>query len=369
MISYVITTRDRPAELAWTLEAIYRLGDHAEVGGAEVIVADHASAQPVTIGPALPSGVPVKVIRDTGPSPAAACNAAARAADPRSDWLVLLHDDAHPLHEGLFAALREAHDEAGAIAAEVFRPAPDDAPRHDSGGLPEVFASCAGAVRRDLFLAVGGYDAAMERGGEAADLCARIILAGRRVQLDRRFAVMHRRAGGTDVVADIRRLVRNTVWTIQRYAPADQIDWHVEHALTSLRTTAAHEHAMVGYDQAITDLMVSRARQVRRPLPRAWWDRFTGLHHARRAMEAAQQHGFIDRACFVHPGPGAWAVRQAAFEVGIAECVPSERPDAHIVATLEPGPMLDAMEVPSAPPTRMVAPWLDVLTQSDSARA
>lgn len=364
MIAYVIPTRDRHAELAWTLEAISRLGDHAEVGGAQVLVVDNASATPVTVGPSLPSGVEVRVIRSDANIGAAARNLAAGQAHSDVRWLVMLDDDSHPLHAGLLDAIREAPEEIGAIAGEIFLPAPDGATRHESGGLPEVFIGCAAILRRELFVGLGGYDASFDYYAEEYDLSARIILSGKRLAYDRRFAVLHRKVeAGRDMNRILHRLVRNNAWVIQRYAPADQLDWHMEHTLARYRAIAHAERALPGYERGLAELMTTRSRQVRRPLPRAWWDRFTGLHHARAALRSALDAGRIDRARFVAPGKNEWAVRQAAAELGIAEAPPEAKADAQIVATLSPGPIHDALERGAAArpePARVISPWLAI---------
>lgn len=373
MISYVIPTRDRPAELAWTLEAINRLGDHAAVagavvgegvGGAEVIIADNASSVPVSVGPSLPCGIPVRVIRLDANIGAAARNAAARVADPRSDWLVMLDDDSHPMDDGLLLALAErTHDtETAAVAAEVFVPARHaHGARHEAGGLPEVFIGCAVAIRRELFCTLGGYDEAFDYYAEEYDLSARIILAGLRIAFDPRFRVMHRKVhSGRDMGRILHRLVRNNAWVMRRYAPAVECDWHVEHTLARYRGIADAERAAEGFERGVSDLLESQARQHRRPMPRAWWDRFTGLHHARRALRAAHETEPLGTVELASPGKNEWVVKQAIMELGVRIAAFGERADTVVIATMSPGPMLDAAAELAAtrPDARVVWPWL-----------
>ena len=108
MISYIIPTRNRHQELAKTLDAIDRLGRQIGMGGAEVIVADNASDTPVRLPEQLPCGTGVRTVRLDENSGTAARNIAARHADERSDWLIMLDDDSAPLDSGFEVAIRRA---------------------------------------------------------------------------------------------------------------------------------------------------------------------------------------------------------------------------------------------------------------------
>lgn len=365
MIAYVIPTRDRPAELAWTLEAINRLGDHAAVGGAEVIVVDNASTVPVAAGPCLPCALPVRVIRLGHNAGAAARNTAARAADPRADWLVMLDDDSHPMDDGLLRVLdeRTSDPEIAAVAAEVVVPSRSrhGRARHEAGGLPEVFIGCGVAIRRELFCTLGGYDESFDYYAEEYDLSARIILAGLRIDFDPRFRVMHRKVqDGRDMGRILHRLVRNNAWIMRRYAPAVECDWHVEHTIARYRAIADVERAAEGFERGVADLLGTQSRQHRRPMPRAWWDRFTGLHHARRALRAAHEQEPLGTVEIASPGKNAWVVRQALGELGVRTAGPGERADSVVIATMSPGPMLDAAAdlAVERPGARVVLPWM-----------
>src|SRR5688572_407217 len=154
MISYVLPTRDRPEVLARTLAALGALAGHEAAGGAEVIVVDNASREPAT-GPArLANGLPVRVIRREVNEGAASRNVGAAESSPRSEWVVMLDDDSHPIDTGFIHRLRTAGPEVGAVSADIVLP---HTGRRESGGLPEVFIGCGVAVRRGLFLSLGGY--------------------------------------------------------------------------------------------------------------------------------------------------------------------------------------------------------------------
>ncbi len=392
MISYVIPTRDRQDQLMRTLEAIGRLGDHAAVGGAEVIVADNASHPPAWAPGWLKSGVPVRLLRRDRNEAAAARNAAIKAADQASDWLVMLDDDSYPLDDGLLVAMMEAPPDVAAIGAEIFVPSGEAAPttlggpgnvigdgtnggaieptRHEAGGLPEVFIGCGVAIRRSVFETLGGYDAAFDYYAEEYDLAARMLLAGHRVMLDRRFRVLHEKvAKGRDFSRIIRRLVRNNGWVVQRYAPASVRSAELRETITRYARIARKEGVLPAYVLGVWDLVSSLSAQTRHEMPVALYDRLTGLAAARIALAAAHAAKPLERVAIVERGKNAWVVERALRELG-AMIVPEERASTHVIGTMSPGPMLDALArrtagkgiagaIGAADMTRVVAPWVD----------
>lgn len=366
MISFILPTRDRPERLRATLDAIASLGDFSGLGGAEVLIADNASTPPASAPQVLSSGVPVRIIRRERNEGTAARNVAAWNADPTSRWLVMLDDDSHPLDAGLVDALRQAPGDVGAVAAEILLPAPTDHPRHESGGLPEVFIGCGVALRRDAFLKVGGYDPGFDYYAEEYDLSAKLLLAGYRIVLDRRFRVMHhkvtqhRRFGRI-----IRRLVRNNGWVAQRYAPEPFRAAELHETIARYARIAWKERAPIGYALGLSELAFTLSAQTRSPMPESLFDRFTGLEHARRGLLAAHQAAPLGRVSIVAEGKNAWAVRRALDELAIPTTPDPAAADALVVGTLSPGPLLDALRMtPGTTPgisPRLVAPWAGVL--------
>ncbi|MGD9690243.1 MAG: glycosyltransferase family 2 protein [Phycisphaerales bacterium] len=378
MITYIIPTRNRPEQLAQTLEAIDRLGDHGS--GAEVIVADNASDPPAWTPQWLGSGAPVKLMRRDRNEAAAARNAAAREASEDSTWLVMLDDDSHPLDARFIEALSEMPGDVGAVAAEVFVPGGEmpaitlgmgvdardfasslAAPtRHESGGLPEVFVGCGVALRRDLFLRLGGYDATFDYYAEEYDLAARMIAAGFRVLFDRRFRVLHRKVTtGRDFGRIIRRLVRNNAWVAQRYAPTDARLGELRETITRYAGIAWKEGVSSSYLRGVWELAGTLSRQPRTPLEPAHWDRLTGLHHARVALAAADAQQPLGRVALVDRGKNAWAAEKALAELGV-RVIPDERgADTLVIGTMSPGPMLDALTTWTRLGRRVVAPWVE----------
>jgi GT2 family glycosyltransferase len=355
MISYVLPTRDRPHVLERTLAALGALGPHE----AEVIIIDNASQTPARVPSELSSGVPITLIRSETNLAAAARNLGAQRADPRSQWIVMLDDDSYPLDLGHVRVLEHQPAQVGAVAAEIFLPTHDGAIRHESGGLPEVFVGCGVALRTSAFNKLGGYDASFEYYAEEYDLSARLILAGYRVTLDRRFRVMHHKsAQGRDFSRIVRRLVRNNAWVAQRYAPD-----HVRHAsvlehIARYQQIAWRESATRGWAKGMLELATTLPRQRRREMNEDQWARFTGLASARDALQAAHRRSALGRTALVHPGKNARCVEQALQEMGI-ELVHPARAQTLVIATLSPGPMLDAHRqlVTANTGQRIELPW------------
>ena len=366
MISYIIPTRDRHEDLARTLGRIDALGDHAAIGGAEVIVADNASAVPVRPPARLESGVGVRVLRLDRNHGAAARNKAAAMADRACRWLVMLDDDSHPLDGGLCGALLDAAPAAGAVQAEIML---SDG-THEAGGLPEVFIGCGVAIRREVFCKLGGYDASFDYYVEEYDLAARMLRAGYRVDYDRRFRVEHRKVGtGRDFGRILHRLVRNNAWVAQRYAPDEQRLGEIQETLTRYAQIAWREGVSGAYLRGVADLAFTLARQGREPLSACVYDRLTGLAHARAALAAANCCAPLGRCAMVSTGKNGWAVARALEELGASVVRDPAQAQTLVIGTLSPGPMLDALALHAGADApwrgrRVVAPWAGAMADA-----
>lgn len=359
MISYVLPTRDRPDVLGRTLSALGVLGDHSSVGGAEVVVVDNASSTPPTVPAALANGMPARLIRLGTNLGAASRNVGVREADKRSDWIVMLDDDSHPVDTGFLRRLVTAGADVGAVSADIFLP---HTGRRESGGLPEVFIGCGVTIRRGLFEALGGYDAAFGYYVEEYDLAARVLLAGYRVQFDRWFRVRHSKvAQGRDMDLILERLIRNNGWVIQRYSPESCRRADLREARARYRRIAQREGALRGFGRGLVELRRTIRAQGRRPLPLALWDRFTGLAQCREALAAAYRQSAFRTAAVVDEGKNAGVVRRTLQELGVREVFERESPEALVIGTMSPGPMLDALErsrsLPARAGVRVIAPW------------
>lgn len=358
MISYVLPTRDRPERLRATLHAIDALGPHA----AEVTIVDNASAERLILPPALASGVPIRQIYLGHNAGAAARNVGVEAS--RSPWIVMLDDDSHPLDLAFINSLAHAPADVGAISADIFLPTkPGQRPRRESGGLPEVFIGCGVAIRRELFLSLGGYDHTFNYYVEEYDLAARMLLAGFRVAFDPAFRVMHAKVtANRSMDAILARLVRNNGWVAQRYAPDHARLPELREIRRRYRRIAAKEGALAGFGVGLTDLRRTIRGQRRSAMPGPLWDRFTGLAPARDALGAWFAARPFRSAAIVDEGKNAWAVAQALLELGVRLCGEGEDAEVCVIGTMSPGPMLDSFERRrrlahvAAPPVLM--PWL-----------
>jgi histidinol-phosphate phosphatase family protein len=153
----------------------------------EVIVVDD---RPVPQPLSLPSDLPLKVITSGGRGPAAARNAGWRAADTR--WVCFLDDDVVPqpgwlrgLRDDLCAA--ESARAAGCAGRiEVPHRDPDRRATDDEQRtlrLAEAqWITADMAYRRDVLIAVGGFDSRFPRAyREDSDIALRIVSAGHRI--------------------------------------------------------------------------------------------------------------------------------------------------------------------------------------------
>ncbi len=345
MISFVIPTRDRPGELARTLEAIAALG----IRDAEAVVVDNASTHPRPIAVA---GLTVRTIELPSNLGAAARTIGAREAG--HEWVVMLDDDSHPQDAGLLDAIANAGPRVGAIAADIRLP---DGSR-ERGGLPEVFVGCGAAIRRELFLSLGGYDPAFGYYAEEYDLCAKLIAGGHRVGFDPRFRVLHRKvAHGRDFGTILGRLVRNNGWVFARYAPDAELERSLGEMLGRYARIAEAEGVTEAFAGAQAELRATIADQPRTPMTTRHWERFTGLAAACEALEL-RTPGAARTAAILAPGKNEPQIRDAIARQGLIIVGDAASADVRVIGTLSPGPMLDAMEAHAGDP-RVIAPWLD----------
>lgn len=362
MIGYIIPTRDRHEELQRTLGEINKLGQQIGMGGAEVVVVDNASSTPVDLPEQLPCGTRVRTIRLDENLGASARNVGARAADDRCQWLVMLDDDSAPLDSGFEIALRRAPKDVAAVAADIFLGQSEDTiVRREDGGLPEVFVGCGVAIRRDVFLDMGGYDQSFGFYAEEYDFCARLLQVDKRVQFSQIFRVLHRKVSDKrDMDLIVQRLVRNNGWVCQRYAPLCALEEEMDRVIERCQLIAERESAQAGFKRGLAELNESVDKQRRTPLDDAQWDRFTGLTQAREAIKQRLPLGAAS-AQIVSEGKNAHVIRRAMRDLSLREVKAGG--DCRIIGTMSPGPMIDALEgadqgVP------VIAPWLDAKLQS-----
>jgi len=311
----------------------------------------------------LANGIPTEVVFLKENQGAAARNAGVAAADSGCEWVVMLDDDSHPMDVGFLSALREAGGDVAAVAAEIFLPREG---RREAGGLPEVFTGCGVAIRPDAFLAAKGYDRAFDYYAEEYDLAAKLMLAGGRVVLDRRFRVAHHKvAQGRSMDRILRRLVRNNGWVMQRYAPDRARRRELWETVSRYGRIAHLERAMGGYLVGLGELALTLRGQARTPMPEEMFDRFTGKACARESLQRAFDAAPFATAALVNEGKNARHIREAVEELGVKVVDDAVEADRIVIGTLSPGPMLDAWErlVERVDPERVIAPWGELVQQ------
>ncbi|MBX3315409.1 MAG: glycosyltransferase [Phycisphaeraceae bacterium] len=352
-ITYVLPTRHRPEILSRTLAALGALPRH----DAEVIIVDNASDRLPKVERTLANGIGTRVIGLDENAGAAARNVGVHASDPASKWIVMLDDDSHPISTDFVGVLGGMAGDVLAVSADIHLPAER---RREDGGLPEVFIGCGVAVRRDAFLASGGYDHSFNYYAEEYDLAARLMLMGGRVVFEHRFVVHHHKVtAGRDKGVILGRLIRNNGWVTQRYAPEERRRAELRHLRARYRAIAEKEGVTEGFGAGLVELKRTIRGQTRRAMTPEMHDRFTGAAQALEAVRHAMWERAFRTAAVIARGKNDWAVERALFECGVSiACDPGEA-EVLVIGTMSPGPMIDGVlraagEMRSQ---RIIAPW------------
>lgn len=215
LVTVVLVARDPGPWFTETLEAVAA----QDYGRIDVVVADcgeEGTAEAV-VRSVLPDATVIRMADQPGFG-----TAVNRAVDssPHSAFLMMCSDDIAPAATSVRLLVEETFRSNGAVAgpkavdwddpsrivsvgatsdkfaepSPIAIPSELDQEQHDA--VRDVLVVDAGAllVRRDLFSAIGGYDEAIDRFGEAQTLCWRAHLAGGRV-LTVPAAVVRRRGG------------------------------------------------------------------------------------------------------------------------------------------------------------------------------
>lgn len=170
-ITVGITTRDRPESLRRCLESLGRIAHLAP----QILVFDDGSNPPAVTPPG------VTLIREaTAPGYIAGRNRLVRAA--AAPCVLLLDDDAalvdgHGVERALVLLERDARIGAAGFPQGTSSNGPS-APR-----FVAAFTGFAHVVRRDLFIALGGYRERFVFYGEEKEFCLRLLESGHRTVL------------------------------------------------------------------------------------------------------------------------------------------------------------------------------------------
>lgn len=291
----VIVTRDRRDTLRVALESAL-----AQEGDVEVLVMDDASTDgtPDLVAGEFPA---VRLVRSaTARGYIAQRNAAARLA--RAPVIVSIDDDARfSAPDTVATTLAEFDDPRIAAVAMPFvhtargPQVHQRAPGGPGTWLTNAYIGTAHAVRRDVFLELGGYREDLGHFFEEPDLCLRMLSAGHAVRLGRAAPILHTEFPGRDLDRAAVQLLRNHVVFAWTHVPLPDL-------LARALAVVAYA-AWFGPDQGAPTAglrgvaagvrHVARERPERRPVSRADWRRWQRLR--RRPRRLAQPGGASSR--------------------------------------------------------------------------
>jgi len=351
LISFVIPTRNRSRELAYTLDKLRELDLDMLGGISEVVIVDNDSDERINAPDELGNGITITRVQLDENRGAGARNIGVEHAC--GQWILMLDDDSNLMPGEVGAFLSNLEPTIGAVGGEIFLPGG----HHEAGGLPEVIVGCGCAIRRDAFLEVGGYDAGFGYYAEEYDLCAKLISAGYRIGHTRAFGFEHRKCStGRDMDEILFRLVRNNGWVIQRYAPDWLLGGALDEMLRRYRHIAMHEQALAGYQRGVDELERTIEDQTRSALCGHGWDRFVGKDAMQRVLAGELDARRPSSVSIVGPphGKGFGQICDVIESHGLTLSDQSSAQGAiEVIGTLSPGPMLDAhQQYPNA-----ICPW------------
>ncbi len=270
LVSVIVPTRDRAALLGACAEGVLNRTDYPAI---EFLIVDNDSREPrtATLFARLRADQRVRILPHPGPFNWSAMNNAA-AAVARGHILLLLNNDIDVIAPGWLSelvalALRPDVGAVGAkllypdgtvqhagmtlgrgsFGAHLYRHAARDDPGH--GGMlaarrrvSAVTGACL-AIRRDVFDAVGGIEAAHLRvTGSDVDLCLRVRERGLAVICTPHAVLYHRELAsrGVDATpAQRARVAAERAYLLQRWGNAIETEAHLSPNLTVVQETLA----------------------------------------------------------------------------------------------------------------------------------
>lgn len=220
----IVVTRNRRAELARALRSCV-----LQEGLPEIIVIDDASDD--GSGELVRADFPgVRYFHEDTPRGCVVQrNRAAKLTE--ADILVSIDDDAEFSDPGVVAAtLRDfdASPQIAAVAIPYTEPPQHDqefqrAPDPHSCWITGQFIGTAYAIRREIFLELGGFDESLIHQGEERDLCIRLLQAGHQVRLGNSAPIRHHCSPSRDRARMAYFGRRNDIWFAWRQVPFPQV--------------------------------------------------------------------------------------------------------------------------------------------------
>jgi glycosyltransferase involved in cell wall biosynthesis len=287
--SVVIVTRNRRDDLRVALQSAT-----TQAGDPEVIVVDDASSDgsPELVEREFPS---VRLVRSERPRGyiAQRNRAAALASGP---IIVSLDDDARfSSADAVRTTVADFSDpRIGAVAMPLIHtsrgPELLQRPPSDEGvWLTNAYIGTAHAVRRDLFLELGGYRESLEHFFEEPDFCMRLMRAGRVVRLGRAAPILHHESPHRNLGRGVMYLCRNHVLFTWFYVPFPQFVprlasvalYGLWHGVSLGEPLAAVRGLVAGVRYA------ARHRSQREPVPPSVYRRWRALRRRAAPLESA----------------------------------------------------------------------------------
>jgi GT2 family glycosyltransferase len=264
----VVVTKDRKDE---ALRAVWSAV--AQAGDVEVIVVDDGSSDGTAdaVREQFPS---VRIVRfDASAGLIVRRNEAGELA--RGRYVFSIDDDAELSVETTVLDTVGAFEEerVGAVAipyvdmpadTEVRQLAPDDANVY----VTNSFRGTAYAVRRDVFLALGGFRGEFLHQAEEREFCLRMLGAGRVVALGRCAPIRHFVSPSRDVNRMWFNGCRNDIWTVWRYVPMPYLPGRLVKAVVHLLWLGLGVRRPVLFLRGTFAGLRSAFSTSRRPMPR-----------------------------------------------------------------------------------------------------
>ncbi len=373
MISFVILTRNRPRALLRRVRDLCAWVSKSNTA-AEVIVLDNASFERPIItpntSPDSTRGVPFKHVPLEQNFGQRARLAVPSIADPASNWFVMLDDDttlASPRETDLESVFNEWHPEVGIVAADIYNRYTGAAPVRAGGGLPEVPRSAAFAIRRDTLLACDKLTPGLRGFAAELDLAANVLRAGYSTVFDPRLITIRRVRDRRRDAQQVGRWLMDRLRVAHIYAPDHE---RVDAMRTMLRGALRRAGRWISEEdfehwlRVINSRLATTPRAARSPLPQDLWDRLTGVAAAREALLPHTTTG-CTRFALINETDDAPLLARVVQELGASIVSPADHPDALLLATLEPGKLIDAMFTRTHAPLNrrddtppVIAPWM-----------
>jgi len=385
--SVIIPTHNRAAVLRATLARLRDLPDRAF----EVIVVDNGSTDG-TAGLATdhPEVRWIQLSRNIG---CVARNVGAAAAEGRT--LLMLDDDSYP-EPGVIDALGDLFASDASLAGVACRVRLTSPPHcHDAGGVPGIFFNCGGAVRRDAFLAVGGYPTDYDYYAEEYDLACKLWRSGWRVEPRGDLLMWHGRVTrNRDNNRMLRLLVRNNVRMWARYAPAAHRQDLIDSTFERYGRVARKEGATAGYEAGCAEARAILSRGVKSlPMSESQFEQLMGLDRACATIRSWADKCAVRRVAVWRRGKGCEQLLDLLNKTGLCitrlydgdgdsgiwrnvevistDAFDGSGVDGVVIGSLSPGVAEDEAERLSAMwpglPVVSPAPWLGAASPAKSS--